>query len=65
MQEREFFPDGTPIDEWFYDTRVPELSELGKPYVLTDYDIQDDGRLHTKEIQALIDRIADIREIHN
>ena len=59
MQEREFFPDGTPIDEWFYDTRVPELSELGKPYVLTDYDIQDDGRLHTKEIQALIDRIAE------
>ena len=54
---KEYFPDGvTPIDDWFYDTRVPELSELGRPYVLTEHGILDDGRLHTAEIQALIDR---------
>ena len=54
---KEVFPDGvTPIDDWFYDTRVPELSELGRPYVLTEHGILDDGRLHTAEIQALIDR---------
>ena len=48
---KEYFPDGvTPIDDWFYDTRVPELSELGRPYVLTEYGILDDGRLHTAEI---------------
>ena len=54
----EFFPDGTQIDDWFYDTKVPELSELGKQYVLTDYDIHDDGKVYTKEIQALIDTAA-------
>lgn len=55
----EFFPDGTSIDNWFYDTRVPELSELGRQYILTDYHICDDGKMHTKEIQELIDRAAE------
>ncbi len=57
-QTKEFFPDGTPIDDWFYDTREPELTSLGRQYLLTDHDILDDGRIHTKEIQDLIDRIA-------
>lgn len=52
---QEFFPDHTPIDPWFYDLHIPELSELGTPYVLTDYQILDDGKVHTKEIQHLID----------
>jgi len=56
--EQEFFPDGAPIDEWFYDTRVPELSELGTAYRVTDYGILDDGRIHTREFQELIDRAA-------
>ncbi|MBO5337709.1 MAG: exopolygalacturonase [Lachnospiraceae bacterium] len=56
-ETKEFFPDGTPIDEWFYDTKVPTLEELGKKYVLTDYQIVDDGRIYTKEIQALIDKV--------
>lgn len=55
----EFFPDGTRIDDWFYDTKVPELSELGKQYVLTDYGIRDDGRVYTKEIQTLIASCAE------
>ena len=33
----EYFPDGTPIDDWFYDIGMPELEELGRPYVLTEY----------------------------
>ena len=41
------FPDGTPIDSWFYDTSVPELSELGRQYVLTEHGIFDDGKLYT------------------
>ena len=54
--EKEFFPDGvTPIDGWFYDTRVPELTELGKQYVRTEHGILDDGELHTRQIQELID----------
>jgi len=51
----EFFPDGTPIDKWFYDTKVPTLEELGTQYVLTKYNILADGKIYTKEIQALID----------
>ncbi|MCD8380076.1 MAG: glycosyl hydrolase family 28 protein [Lachnospiraceae bacterium] len=58
MPVKEYFPDGTPIDEWFYDTRVPSLEELGRQYVLTQYGILDDSRVHTLEIQALIDQAA-------
>ena len=56
---REYFPDGTLIDEWFYNTAVLELEELGNQYILTDYHIMDDGRIHTKEIQQLIDLAAE------
>ena len=59
MNNTEFFPDGTQIDDWFYDTRVPGLEELGKRYVLTDYNILDDGKVHTREIQQLIDTVAE------
>lgn len=55
MEKQEFFPDGTPIDEWFYKTDIPNLSELGKQYVLTDYGVLDDGKIYTAEIQRLID----------
>lgn len=57
--EKEYFPDGMPITEWFYDTKVPALDELGEKYVLTDYGIYDDGRIYTNEIQALIDKAAE------
>lgn len=56
---KEFFPDGTPIDSWFYDTKVPSLEELGRQYVLTQYNILDDGKIHTQEIQDLIDTAAE------
>lgn len=52
---REYFPDNTAVDEWFYDTQVPSLENLGKQYVLTEYGVFDDGKVYTKEIQALID----------
>lgn len=52
---QEFFPDRTPIEEWFYDTRIPTLEELGNQYILTNHNIADDGRIYTKEIQHLID----------
>jgi len=53
--QKELFPDGAPIDDWFYDDSVPELENMGKQYVLTEYNILADGRIHTKEIQKLID----------
>ncbi len=58
MREKELFPDGTPIDSWFYDTRVPELSELGTQYIITDYGVRSDGKIYTKEIQHIIDTAA-------
>lgn len=58
MDTIEFFPDGTPIDAWFYEADAPSAEKLGREYVLTDYNIFDDGAVHTKEIQNLIDEIS-------
>jgi len=58
QQIQEFFSDGTPIDKWFYDTKVPDLETLGKLYCITDYDIYDDGKVYTQQIQDLIDLAA-------
>ncbi len=52
------FPDGTEIPEWFRQNESVDIEKLGKKYVLTDYEIFADGRLHTEEIQALIDKAA-------
>ena len=59
VRQTEYFPDGTPIDDWFYETKIPQLSELGKQYVLTEYGIWDDGKIYTKEIQKVIDLVAE------
>ena len=52
------FPDGTEIPEWFRQNETVDIEKFGKKYVLTDYEIFADGRLHTEEIQALIDKAA-------
>ena len=59
MNKTEFFPDGTPIDTWFYDTTVPALADLGTQYLVTQYGVADDGRIHTKELQQVIDLAAE------
>ena len=58
MEKKEFFPDGTPIDEWFFDSEIPNLEGLGKQYSITDYGVCDDGKVYTKQIQDLIDDVA-------
>ena len=58
MNKKEYFPDGTLVDGWFYDTAVPALDDLGRQYVLTEHDIWNDGRVYTDKIQALIDKAA-------
>lgn len=55
MQQNEFFPDGTRVADWFYNTEIPILEDMGTQYILTEYNILDDGEIHTKEIQQLID----------
>lgn len=57
MMNKEYFPDNTLIDDWFYDLTVPGLENMGKQYVLTEYGILDDGKIHTSEIQHLIDTV--------
>ncbi|HKL93176.1 MAG TPA: glycosyl hydrolase family 28 protein [Bacteroidales bacterium] len=55
----DLFPDGTPIPDWFRETRIASLSSLGKAYRITDYGVaQDSNRIQTKEIQAVIDLAA-------
>ena len=56
-QER--FPDGTPIPDWFADSRVTPVKELGGIYRITDYGVQNDSTLlQTEQIQAVIDKAA-------
>ena len=59
MNKTEYFPDGTPVDSFFYSTTVPGLNELGKQYRLSDYGISDDGQLYTEKIQKVIDLCAE------
>lgn len=51
------FPDGTSIDSWFNENPQIELSNLGEQFFVTDYQILDDGKEHTKEFQDLIDKV--------
>lgn len=56
-QER--FPDGTPIPDWFADSRVVPVEELGRIYRITDYGVLNDSTLlQTEQIQAVIDKAA-------
>lgn len=57
-KQMETFPDGTPIDSWFYDVEIPALEQLGRQYDIREYGISDDGKIYTDKLQALIDLIA-------
>ena len=54
----DLWPDGTVISEWFNDNDTVNVASLGKKYKVTDYGVVNDGRLHTKELQGLIDKAA-------
>lgn len=56
---KEYFPDGTPISEWFYDIPKPRPEDFGKRYLITDYGIKSDGRVYTAEFQSLIDSVSE------
>lgn len=57
-QVADVWPDGTVIDEWFKKNEPVDIAKLGKQYKLTEHRIFADGRVHTAEIQALIDLAA-------
>lgn len=53
------FPDGSPVDAWFNATDTPDISRLGKKYVVTDYGVVNDSTLlQTEALQAVIDLAA-------
>lgn len=57
--KKERFPDGTIIPAWFSDTSKLTLSDLGKPYIITNYGVIRDSMLvQTKAIQQVIDNAA-------
>ena len=55
--QKEVFPDGTPIPDWFRDTAPTDINQLGKHYRITDFDVKNDSTLlQTEKIQAVIDQ---------
>ncbi len=55
---KDLWPDGTEIEAWFKQTDNVDIKTLGKQYRITDYGIVNDGRIHTAELQNLIDKIS-------
>ncbi|MBP3356098.1 MAG: exopolygalacturonase [Rikenellaceae bacterium] len=54
------FPDGTPIPEWFSQSRPTDINALGTVYKATDHGVKagDSTLLQTAALQALIDKAA-------
>lgn len=54
---QELFPDGTPISDWFRETKQTDIHQLGKHYRITDYGVVNDSTiLQTRVIQSIIDK---------
>ncbi len=54
----EFFPDGTQMDDFFFEYEIPGEEKYGKRYVVTDHGIIDDGKVYTAAFQNLIDEVS-------
>ncbi len=55
----EYFPDGSKIEDWFYETKEPLLQNYGHSFCITDYGVKADGKVYTREIQALIEKACE------
>jgi len=57
--QKNIFPDGTPIPAWFLDASKVALKDLGKQYVITECGAKNDSTIiQTKVIQKAIDKAA-------
>ena len=57
-QTVEYFPDGTPVDAWFYE-EAATAPATAPVYTITDYGVTTDSTIvQTARIQAVIDRAA-------
>lgn len=55
-KEKDFFPDGTIVPEWFSEVEKVKVKDLGKSYVITDHGVVNDSTiLQTTAIQKIID----------
>lgn len=54
------FPDGSPVDNWFNVTEAPDVSRLGRQYVVTDFGVTatDSTAIQTEALQKVIDLAA-------
>lgn len=60
LMAQEKFPDGTPIPNWFRETEVVDIEQLGQKHLITDYGVVNDSTLvQTEKIQAAIDKAAE------
>lgn len=58
MDKLRFFPDGSRMDDWFFDLPEISLEAMGRQYRFDQCGVRDDGTPQTEAIQALIDRAA-------
>ena len=59
LSAKDVFPDGTPVPDWFRQTEIVNLQDLGKSYRITDYGVVNDSTvLQTEKIQAVIDKAS-------
>jgi polygalacturonase len=58
--QKQVFPDGSEIPEWFFDNKKFSLDELGEAFVITDYGaVKDSTVMNTVHIQNTIDKAAE------
>lgn len=54
---KDLFPDGSIVPDWFRQTELTDINQLGKQYCITDYGIVNDSTLLQKDkIQSVIDK---------
>ncbi|WP_434036507.1 rhamnogalacturonidase [Formosa sp. 4Alg 33] len=56
QKQKDLFPDGTEITDWFRDDTKIKLKDLGTPYKITDFGVVNDSTIvQTSKIQGVID----------
>jgi polygalacturonase len=59
VENRDLWPDGTPIDSWFSDTTKVDATKLGRWYDVTKHGVKNYSEaVQTEKLQAVIDLAA-------
>ena len=53
------FPDGTKVDDWFFDYTLPKKDDYNNKFIITDYGILSDGKIYTEKFQNLINNVSE------